>query len=226
MNALITIHNGIPTTTSVAIAEGTQRSHKTVIQLVRQYQADLEEFGQLAFVMRVESSHGAGQKTEVAILSEHQATLILTYMRNTTIIRGFKKALVKAFYELAEKGRVGNASEPLDLEDQILLIAQAAVEQKNHQKQLAKTQLRQQEQINDIAKRQDDLDGNTGYMTALAFCRREGIPAPLAFTKKLGKKATGVCKLLGITIGIVPDERWGTVGSYPIGVLRECISAL
>ena len=45
---------------------GTQRPHKSVIQLVRQYQADLEEFGQLALIMRVESSHGADQKKWMA----------------------------------------------------------------------------------------------------------------------------------------------------------------
>ena len=66
MNALITIHNGIPTTTSVAIAEGSQRPHKTVIQLVRQYQADLEEFGRLTFIIRVENRQPGGQKTKAA----------------------------------------------------------------------------------------------------------------------------------------------------------------
>ncbi len=46
---------------------------------------------------------GGTQKREVAVLNEHQATLILTYMRNRKSIREFKKKLVKAFFLMAEK---------------------------------------------------------------------------------------------------------------------------
>ena len=103
MTTLITIHDGTPTTTSIAIAEGTRKEHKSVIQLIRQYQADLEEFGLVTFEMRPrpKGQHGGGN-TEVAILNERQATLTLTYMRNTAIVREFKKRLVKGFYEMAE----------------------------------------------------------------------------------------------------------------------------
>ncbi|KOR31050.1 hypothetical protein TI05_13110, partial [Achromatium sp. WMS3] len=44
-----------------------------------------------------------GSDTEYAELNEQQSTLILTYMRNTLIVRDFKKKLVKAFWELAHK---------------------------------------------------------------------------------------------------------------------------
>ncbi len=114
MTTLIAIHDGAPTTTSKTIADGTNNSHKAVIQLARKYQPDLEEFGQLTFEMGVESRHGAGQKTEIAILNERQATLLLSYMRNTPTIREFKKRLVKAFYEMAEelKGQQGQIPPP------------------------------------------------------------------------------------------------------------------
>ena len=113
MTTLVTIHDGTPTTTSLAIAEGTKSQHKNVLELVRKYQPDLEEFGKLAFETRKgngnsafqtrNSKSNAGRPTEIARLNERQSTLLMTYMRNTAIVREFKKRLVKGFYEMAEK---------------------------------------------------------------------------------------------------------------------------
>ncbi|WP_375641099.1 MULTISPECIES: Rha family transcriptional regulator [unclassified Bartonella] len=102
MNNLVTINNaGIAVTTSLKIAEGVGNTHKTVIQLVRNNRKDFEEFGSLGFEIQVSKRDGkGGQKREVAILNEPQATLLMTYMRNNDTVRAFKKALVKAFYDL------------------------------------------------------------------------------------------------------------------------------
>ncbi|WP_139413571.1 Rha family transcriptional regulator [Bartonella mastomydis] len=102
MNNLVTINNdGIIVTTSLKIAEGVGNTHKTVIQLVRNNRKDFEEFGSLGFEIQVSKKDGkGGQKREVAILNEPQATLLMTYMRNNDTVRAFKKALVKAFYDL------------------------------------------------------------------------------------------------------------------------------
>jgi phage antirepressor YoqD-like protein len=103
-NYLVSFDDGIAVTTSLAIAEGVGNPHKSVIQLIRQNLNDLREFGSLAFEMRVARSDGrGGQQAEVAILNEQQSTLLLTYMRNIDVVRAFKKRLVKAFYELAER---------------------------------------------------------------------------------------------------------------------------
>ncbi|AHG63166.1 Rha family transcriptional regulator [Advenella mimigardefordensis] len=83
-------------TTSMAIALGTSNDHASVIKLVREYKLDLEEFGLLDF----KSESSGGRPTEYAVLNEQQATLLITYMRNSEIVRTFKKRLVKAFYEL------------------------------------------------------------------------------------------------------------------------------
>ena len=48
-----------------------------MIQLVRNYLKDFQEFGHLGFEIRVVSTHGAGQPTEYAILNEDQAYLLL-----------------------------------------------------------------------------------------------------------------------------------------------------
>lgn len=86
-NNLIAIIDGEPMTTSLALAEGTGNEHRAVIQLIRKYADDLQQFGTLAFEMR----KSAGRPTEVANLNEPQSTLLMTYMKNTEIVRTLDK---------------------------------------------------------------------------------------------------------------------------------------
>lgn len=101
---LVTLNGDAAVTTTLAIADGTENEHKSVIQLVRTYLADLEEIGLVAFEMRARlpGQHGGGD-TEYASLNEPQATLLLTYMRNSDVVRGFKKRLVSAFFQMAQQ---------------------------------------------------------------------------------------------------------------------------
>jgi phage antirepressor YoqD-like protein len=91
------LSDGEPRTTSLAIAEGTNNDHASVILLVRKYVEDLREFGLVDF----KSTSTGGRPTEYASLNQEQSTLLMTYMRNSEIVRGFKKRLVKAFFEMA-----------------------------------------------------------------------------------------------------------------------------
>lgn len=104
MDDLVMMRESEPMTTSLAIAEGTQNPHASVIKLVRKYHDDLSEFGSLGFEIQVMREDGrGGQKAEIALLNEPQATLLLTYMRNSDIVRQFKKKLVKAFFEMRDQ---------------------------------------------------------------------------------------------------------------------------
>ena len=108
---IVVERHGEPVTTSLAIAEGTQVEHKAVIQLIRKYLQDLEEFGPLTFEMRVvDRKQGGGTQGEIAFLNEPQSTLLLTYMRNSDIVRAFKKALVHAFFALRDRVRAAHAA--------------------------------------------------------------------------------------------------------------------
>ena len=100
---LVSTHGGELVTTSLAIADGTELDHASVIKLVRNYQSDLEEFGRVGFEIQPFETAGGTQQREVALLNEQQSTLLITYMRNSEIVRTFKKRLVKAFYEMAQK---------------------------------------------------------------------------------------------------------------------------
>lgn len=49
MNDLVTLIGGQPFTSTLAIAEGTENEHKSVIQLVRTYLNDFDSFGRVGF---------------------------------------------------------------------------------------------------------------------------------------------------------------------------------
>ena len=122
---IVQVADGEPTTTSMRIANGTRVQHKNVLELIRGNLADFEEFGRVAFETRPFDTAGGAQMREVAILSEDHATLLLTYMRNSDIVRDFKKRLVREFSRLRR-------AEVIDLSDPI-----AAIEAANSRSQQA-----------------------------------------------------------------------------------------
>ena len=85
---------------SETVAEGSGVEHRAVLQLIQNNIADFEDFGDLAFEMR-DRPGVPGPSLRVALLNEQQATLLMTYQRNTEQVRAFKRALVKAFFDIA-----------------------------------------------------------------------------------------------------------------------------
>ncbi len=111
MNDLVIIEENTACTNSLAIADGLGVQHASVMKMIKKYQADFEEENLVRFEIRARPSgqHGGGV-SEVAVLDEYQATLLLTYMRNTAKVRLFKQALVKAFLrarDLLMTGQMG-----------------------------------------------------------------------------------------------------------------------
>lgn len=96
----------------VALNAGVE--HRAVLQLITTHADDLNEFGTFAFEMR----KSGGRPTRIALLNEQQATLLLTYLRNTEQVRAFKKNLVKAFFDMAQQ-LAGHYQRPLT-EDEIV----------------------------------------------------------------------------------------------------------
>lgn len=103
MTDLVFARNGQALTTSAIIANGVGVEHRALRQLLRNYQADFESFGVLTFEMSKPKKPQGGRPETCAILNEQQATLLVTYCKNTETVRKFKVALVKAFYEMREK---------------------------------------------------------------------------------------------------------------------------
>lgn len=108
---IVQVADGVATTTSMRIANGTQVQHKNVLELIRTYLADFDEFGGVAFETRPFDTAGGVQRREVAILNEEHAALLFTYLRNTPIVRDFKKRLVREFWELR---RAANGTPAVD----------------------------------------------------------------------------------------------------------------
>lgn len=102
-NSLAFIQNGVAVTSSFIISEGVAIQHKNVLELIKKYISDLKTFGNVLFETQSFKTAGGVQKREIAILNEPQTTLLLTFFKNTEIVRKFKVALVQKFYELREQ---------------------------------------------------------------------------------------------------------------------------
>jgi phage regulator Rha-like protein len=86
---IVTVKNGEPTVTTLAIAEHVQHGHKSVIRLVRDNERDLEQFGTLRFENA--KSDGAGRPTEYAILyTRSDRCTSLSIVQKRTISRPSK----------------------------------------------------------------------------------------------------------------------------------------
>jgi phage regulator Rha-like protein len=106
MSALeVFTHGATLVISSETVAEGSGVEHRAVLQLITNNIADFEEFGQVAFQMRAGYNNA---QVRVALLNEQQATLLMTYQRNTDEVRKFKKSLVRAFFEMAQKPALTN----------------------------------------------------------------------------------------------------------------------
>jgi len=102
-------------TTSLAVAEGTGNEHRAVLQLIRNRIDKFQHFGTVAFQMR----KSGGRTTQVALLNEHQATLLIMFMRNNEVVTEFKVKLVAAFFQMARCLK----RQPIDLRDPSQVLA-------------------------------------------------------------------------------------------------------
>ena len=135
-------------TDSMAIAEGVERPHSSIIKLIRENLSDFEAFGLVRFEIQPRSAgqHGGGD-TEYAILNEHHATLLVTFMRNIGVVKEFKKRLVKEFFRMRDElnKRPASANEELSRMD-ILKLAMQSEEERlrlEQEKQLLECRIEQ-----------------------------------------------------------------------------------
>ena len=91
------------------IAEQTDNKPKSVNNLITDNINDLEEFGRLPFKKESDLEVKEKQKInsnyraeKIYYLNEPQATLLITFMRNSEIVKKFKVLLVKEFYRMKD----------------------------------------------------------------------------------------------------------------------------
>ena len=116
MDNLVILKGNDVFTNSWVIAEGTGNSHRAIKSIVDKYSDDFKEFGKLSCHSKwfenekqkkvfSDNSKGVNRektKIEVILLNEPQATLLITYLRNTEQVRRFKKNLVFEFYRMRD----------------------------------------------------------------------------------------------------------------------------
>ncbi len=91
---IVQVADGVATTTSMRIANGTQVQHKNLRELIEDNLSDFEEFGRVRFeTAKPPEGTNGGRPVKYAILNEEHATLLLTYMRNSDIVRDFKETV-------------------------------------------------------------------------------------------------------------------------------------
>ena len=88
-------------TTSDVIAKFAGVQHHTITRLIQQHEEDFKDFGILRF--EIEEIKGRGQPAKHYALNEQQATLLMTYLKNTPNVRAFKKELVRQFFAMREE---------------------------------------------------------------------------------------------------------------------------
>ena len=76
------------------LAKHLGNQHKNVFELVKNYKADFEQLGKVAFQTEALLS---GQLEKFALLNEDQAYLLLSFSRNTATVRSLKIKMVAAF---------------------------------------------------------------------------------------------------------------------------------
>lgn len=91
--------DGEPFTTSLVIAAETGNQHQNVVELIRDNLGDLNEIGIVRF-QTGKLSEGRGRPTTYAELDEPAAALLMTYLRNSPVVKDFKKRLVAGFYAM------------------------------------------------------------------------------------------------------------------------------
>jgi phage regulator Rha-like protein len=220
--SIVIIKDGDAVTTSLAVADGCEVDHASVIKLVRTYQADLEEFGLLDF----KSESTGGRPTEYAFLNDQQSTLLLTYMRNTDIVRAFKKRLVREFWEMVQQRIRPTRALPSDYITALehLLESkrseQLAIDQRDHAV-ATKAEIGSRREATAMAAASAAVRQVRKLEAALG---RGALEATVTAVEKAAKRKFGKqgfrplknwCEAHGVSAPKVHDTRYGWVRSWP-----------
>ncbi|EAK2875019.1 phage regulatory protein [Campylobacter coli] len=187
MNDLVYSLNGGLVTDQNKISTISKVDINSIQKLIRNYKQDLECFGKLGF----ELQKIAKTNKKIYFLNEQQATLLLTYMKNSESVRNAKKVLVFAFYQMKEKLRSLEQEQEKarfkTLSDENLRLNSL----NHHQKIGYKSQLAQQKEKyeNKIKALQYDLENKK----ELSFKRKLSKEELLELRKILAKDYDIVC---------------------------------
>lgn len=101
---LVTSIDGEARASTIVIARGVEQQHASIIKLLRNHIQDFEAFGHVDFKSEVVNRRqGGGSLREYAMLNEHQASLLIAFMRNGPRVVAFKVALIREFFRMRDE---------------------------------------------------------------------------------------------------------------------------
>ena len=104
MNRLLTVVNEEMTISHRIVAENTANQEVSIRNLINKFIVDFEVFGMVHFKNEaIKNSKNKINEIKTYFLNEQQVYLLFTYLKNNEIVRNFKVALVKAFFEMREE---------------------------------------------------------------------------------------------------------------------------
>lgn len=100
---LVVVVDGEPLSSTETIAKGMKAQHASTMKLLRKHKRALERFGPIRFEIRLAGTRqGGGKPVEYAMLNEQQAALLISLMRNTAQVVGFKADLIAEFFRMRD----------------------------------------------------------------------------------------------------------------------------
>lgn len=92
--------DAVPFTTSDVIAQWTQNGYRSIQRTIERQITRLEKFGRVRFEITPLQTKGGVQDHKVYHLNEEQATLLITFLKNTDTVADFKVELVRQFFAM------------------------------------------------------------------------------------------------------------------------------
>jgi len=197
------------TMTSKEIADLVEKRHDKVKQSIERLAAR-EVIAQPPMGDGGKSANGVVEKVYLFTADRKRDTYVVVAQLSPE----FTARIVDRWQEL-EAGQVSTL--PAVTDPALAAIVQTVIELDAVKRQ----QAQQAQQLTALEQRIELMDGDTGYMTVTAYTRSRGIRLPLSAVRAIGKRASKTAKELGIQLGSTPDERFGSVNSYPIALLDE-----
>lgn len=104
MQKLLQVTNGQATVSTLTVAEYTKVQHHTITRIIRDNTSDFMEFGKVGFeIQPIKNSKNKINEVRYYNLNEQQYSLLMTYLRNTPVVKEFKKNMVKAFFIMRDR---------------------------------------------------------------------------------------------------------------------------
>lgn len=104
MENVLQVTNNQVTISTLIIAKYTEKEHKNLRELIEDNISDFNEFGILEPIIEKPNKGSLGGKpTKLYLLNEQQYSLLMTFLRNNTKVKEFKKNMVKAFFEMKKQ---------------------------------------------------------------------------------------------------------------------------